>query len=337
MKKGQKNMKKLMGVLLTGLVVVVFLFPTSAGATTIDVEAANLNGGTALPSYRAGDTLVVYGSEQLNTDGWAALKNAPLQYELVLNNGQTSIPAGDIAAAFPNLLSLTAETVTQVGKMAFMGSAVLRSVSLPTAASIAESAFSACSELKEVSLPKVSALGANVFAGCSRLEAVSLPAVTEVPSRAFANCSMLASLSLPVAKKIGQSAFDSCSALTTLSLPAVTEIDLRAFYGAASVTEISMPHVVTIGNEAFSGCAALKILHLENADPSVAENAFSGVSSVTIYSNRKTLTDKDYPPYHLANPKDPEKDSGGGCNTGIGLGLGLASLAMFCLSKRRSL
>jgi hypothetical protein len=332
MKKGQKNMKKLMGVLLMGVAVVVFLFPASAGATAIDVEVANLNGGMTLPFYRAGDTLVVQGSEQLNTDGWAALQNAPAQYELVLANGQTSIPAGNSLAAFPNLLSLTAETVTQVGKMAFMGSAVLRSVSLPAAVSIAESAFNTCPELKEVYLPRVSTLGGDVFAGCSRLEAVSLPAVTEIPSRAFANCVTLASLSLPVVQKIGQSAFDSCSALTTLSLPAVTEIDLRAFYGASSITEISMPQVKTIGNEAFSGCTALKILRLEDADPSVAENAFTGVSRITIYSNG-TLTDKDYPPYDLANPA---KDSGGGCDAGAGL-LGLASLALFCLYKRRSL
>ena len=325
-------MKKLSAGLLMGAAVVLFLFPAVAEATEIDVEAASLNGGMTLPSYRAGDTLIVHGSEQLNTDGWETLKAAPVQYELVLDNGQTSIPAGDALSAFPNLLSLTAETVTQVGKMAFMGSAVLRSVSLPAAASIAESAFNTCPELREVSLPRVSALGGDAFAGCSRLEAVSLPLTTEIPSRAFANCAALAALSLPAAKTIGQSAFDSCSALKTLSLPAVTEIGLRAFYGAASVAEISMPKVVTIGNEAFSGCTSLSVIRLEDADPSVAENAFSGVSRVTIYSNRKTLTDKNYPNYDLANPKD----SGGGCDAGLGL-WGLTSLAAFCLLKRRGL
>jgi hypothetical protein len=121
----------------------------------------------------------------------------------------------------------------------------------------------------------------------------------------------------------------------TLSLPAVTEIDLRAFYGASSITEISMPQVETIGSEAFSGCTALKILRLEDADPSVAENAFYGVQHITIYSNRTTLTDTNYPPHDLANP-GKDSGGGGGCDAGIGF-LGVAALAMFCLSKRRSL
>jgi hypothetical protein len=332
-------MKRLRGVLLAGVAVVLFLFSAAAEAAEVPVTVVDLNNGErTLPSYEKGATLVVQGIGEVDKEGWKKLKEASLPFALVLKNGQKSIPAGEKAGEFRNLTSLTASTVTHVGKMAFMGSPVLKSVSLEAATDIAENAFNTCEELKEVFLPKVSTLGNGVFASSRKLESVALPLVADIPSRAFANCTALKSLSLPVAWKIGPNAFDSCSALTTVSLPAVTEIGLRAFYNANSLNEISMPKVLRISEEAFAGCVSLRVLRLENADPTVAKDAFSRVPRVTIYSNRKILTSGNYPHYDLAGSQYPKKSSGsgGGCDPGMGF-LALAPLAAFCARKRRGL
>jgi hypothetical protein len=334
-KEQEKDMKKLRGFVLAGIAVVLFLFPAMSRAAEIEVQLVDLNEGKTLPSYKAGDTLIVQGFGQLNANGWRTLKIAPAEFALVLNNGQTFIPAGDSASAFPKLLSLTAEKVTRVEKMAFIGSPLLEKVSLPAATTIAENAFNTCANLKNVSLPKASSLGTNAFAGCSKLESIALPLVTTIPSRAFANCTTLKSFDLPLVQKIEQSAFDSCSALTKLSLPAAKEIDLRAFYRAISVTEVFMPKVTTIGSEAFAGCTALSVIRLGDADPSVAPNAFSGVPRVTIYSNRKFLTSTHYPPYSMAHSKSSKRGSGG-CDTGMGfLGLLLFPMALYFKGRAR--
>jgi hypothetical protein len=307
-------------VLLMSMALAVWamVFSPQARAADVEVQVSDLNAGTR-PSYMVGDTLRIVGTQPLNAAGWEVLKNASAAYSLVFANGQTSIPDNAMAVSSAPLTSISGAQVTRVGKRAFYGVINLVSADFPVVTAIDEGAFYACVKLTGASMSAVTSLGQNAFRGCEKLEGASLPALTVVPEGAFANCFALASLNIPVAKTIERYAFDSNSALGAVSLPAATVVDARAFYRATSLVELSMPAITEIGSEAFADCSALKILRLGNADPSVGENAFAGVGRITIYSDRTSLTDKDYPAYDLANPKD--SGGGGGCDTGLPLGV----------------
>ena len=336
MKAVVKKWRNVAVVVLAALILAVLplAFPLPASAAEVEVAVADLNAGTTLASYQTGDTLRIVGSEPLNAAGWEILKGASVRFALVFDNGQTSIPDNALAMSAA-LVSISGAQVARVGERAFFSDIELMSVDFPALSAIEGDAFYSCTKLTAATLSNLSALGKNAFRGCEKLKNASMPVIESIPEGAFANCFALASLSMPNVKTIGRSAFDGDSALTAISLPAATLLESRAFYKASSVTELSLPLVTEIGSEAFSGCTALKILRLENADPSVGENAFTGVGRVTIYSNRKALTDNDYPLYDLANPKD----SGGGCqvaNIPIPMAFGvLIPMILRRVSKKR--
>ena len=70
---------------------------------------------------------------------------------------------------------------------------------------------------------------------------------------------------------------------TALSMPSMlTEIDEQAFYGSPAV-EVQLGFSVTsIGNGAFAQCKSLKLVVIENGNCTIADNAFSGSTNVTI-------------------------------------------------------
>ena len=318
-------MKKICGMVTVFLICAAMTFPSSALAAEITMEVTDLNKGGSLPSYRAGDTLRIVGSEPLNSDGWETLKGASVMFILVLENDQTSIPDNAMSMNTA-LISAAGTQVTRVGKSAFFGCISLEDVYFPSMATIGDNAFYTCAKLTEITLSNVSSIGKDAFKGCEKLESVSMPFVESVFEGAFANCRALTSLGLPAAKTIGRNAFDGNSALTAISLPAATLIEPRAFYGASSVTELSLPVVAKIGSEAFSGCESLKVLRLGDADPSVDKDAFAGVGRITVYSSRKTLTSTNYPPYDMANPGGADS---GGCNAGLHLSAVLLCAVLF--------
>jgi hypothetical protein len=320
------------------MVFLMLAFEAAAWAETIGVKAELLNSGK-LPDYNAGDTIRVIGTVQLNSTGWSALNSgtkdsAKKNFSLVLNNGQTSIPA-DAMKYNGYLTSLNAVDVKTVGN----------------------SAFTACS-ISSVSLPRASAIGDSAFSTCDRLTGIYLPVVREVGRRAFSGCSKLTGISLPEAVKIGDFAFNGSSQLKNVSLPAVTELGTRSFYGGALIS-VSLPRARLIGSEsfavcaqmesaalpaaeviqsrAFENCTALRELHLDNADPSTGTNAFNGVpDNLLIYTNRTRLKGTTYPKHHaLVVSGASSKSSGGGCNTGIFVLLPvLAPFAVMTAAKR---
>ena len=324
-------MKKLY-VITVLLVCAIAALASPVQAVEVRVEVADLNAGYALPAYSAGDTLRIVGAVPLNAAGWETLRNASVRFALILDNGQTSIPDNAMALNSTAPTSVTGARVTQVGKGAFRGCISLERVSFPALTTIDDDAFYACARLESITLSNVSSLGRNAFQGCENLRNVSMPSVESIPNGAFLNCRALTSLSLPRAKTIGQGAFESNSSLTTVSLPAATIVDSRAFYRASSLAEISLPSVTEIRSEAFAGCTALRILRLGNANPSVSENAFQGVGRITIYSNRTSLTSRNYPPYDLATSND---SAGGGCDaTAANAGLFVLLCAALFLKRK---
>jgi hypothetical protein len=287
------------------------LLPATAWAAVVEVDAASLNDGE-IPSYRAGDTIRVTGTEQLRIDGWATLAAAGDKFTLELENGQATIPT---KAMYNNafLTAVTADSVTTVGSDAFTAS-VLTSVYLPLATTIGEAAF-ANSDLTYADLPAVREIGQRAFSGCVGLMDIELPLATTIDDFAFNDCSKLASAYLPVATTIGLRAFYGCASLRDVSLPKATTIGNSAFQGSSDLQTISLPSVRSIGVGAFESCVSLAELYLDDADPTTGTDAFKGVpSGLLIYTNQKTLKGTNYPAdYRLVLP---EGASGGGCNAG---------------------
>ena len=324
-------MKKLYGVMSVLLVCAIVGFPSQVQAANVNVEIDDLNDGI-LGFYNAGDTLLIFGDEQLNSTGWATLRGASRAFSLVFENGQTSVPH-EAMSENTALISISGEQVTSVGERAFWSCVSLESVNFPALVSVGESAFHFCSELRSVSLSRVTSVGRNAFRYCGKLESVSMPIVESIPEGAFADCVELAELYVPRAGTIGRHAFENNSSLATISLPATTGLETRAFYRASSLKEVSLPTVRDIGNEAFAGCESLSVLRLGDADPSVHESAFTGVGRITIYTDRSSLTSRNYPPHDLATSADSE---GGGCNAVANAGLYILLCASLFLKRKRN-
>ena len=326
------KMIKLMSITLALFIFLAAASTLPAFAAHYDVSASDLNSGAALPRYAAGDTLWIVGYSSLNTTAWQTLNRATVPFGLVFSNGQTSIPDNAMAMNSVAPIFVVGEQVTRVGKRAFFGCISLRSVDFPYLAVIDDEAFYACSSLEDICLYDVFSMGKNAFRGCERLEYAYMYELENIPEGAFANCYSLADLYLPSARTIGRNAFDSNSSLREVSLPLAAVLEPRAFY-RAYIRDLYLPSVTQIGSEAFSGCSALQTLDLEYADPWVGENAFAGVGRITIYSNRRSLSSYNYPPYYLAT-FNGEDGGGGGCSAGFSSFALLLSIVPFAIKKK---
>lgn len=140
---------------------------------------------------------------------------------IVIDYGITCI--GDYAFAFATeengycLKSVEiANSVTLIGKRAFLG-CNLESVSIPNSVlSIGKSAFENCSNLKNISISRnVTSIADNMFEGCMSLQSITIPSyVKSIGSFAFYNCKSLQSINIPSSvTTIGNYAFNGCSNL----------------------------------------------------------------------------------------------------------------------------
>ena len=320
------------------LMFLMLAFETDAWAKAVEARAESLNSGK-LPAYNAGDTISVVGTEQLNSTGWSALNSgtkdiAKKNFSLVLNNGQTSIPAN--AMKYNGyLISLNAADVRTIGSSAFTACS-LSSVSLQEALIIGDNAFSTCDRLTGIYLPVVREVGRRAFSGCSKLTGISLPKAERIGYFAFNGSSQLKNASLPEAAELGTRSFYG-SALTSVSLPMARMIGSESFAGCTQMTRAALPVVEVIQSRAFEGCTALEELHLDDADPSTGTNAFNGVpGGLLIYTNKSRLKGTEYPKDHsLVISGASSKSSGGGCNTGIFASLlVIAAFAAMTVAKR---
>lgn len=135
-----------------------------------------------------------------------------------------------------NLLEISDDSVTYIGRFAFYRSSVRR-VSFPNATRIETGAFVLCDGLQSLDLPNV----VTVEAG----------ATDEMEMSGFGE------LYLPKAKTIGDGAFASCQGLGRVELPCVESIGDGAFYMAFNLYEviIGTPSVCQLGSDAFDEMA----------------------------------------------------------------------------------
>ena len=140
------------------------------------------------------------------------------------------------------------ESVTGIGREAFLGCCSLTSVVIPEGVtSIGASAFSGCSSLTSVVIPEgVKSIGEEAFFDCSSLTSVVIPeGVTYIGREAFYYCQSLTSVVIPEGVTyIGDSAFEGCSSLTSVVIPkGVTSINDRAFFGCRGLTVENAPSI----------------------------------------------------------------------------------------------
>ena len=122
--------------------------------------------------------------------------------------------------------------------------------------SIGRFAFLSCRSLESVRIPEgVTSIGDSAFWCCHSLASVTIPeSVTCIGNGAFQDCGALTSVKIPEGvTRIGDCAFWGCSALTSVSIPeGVTSIGDSAFFGCESLERVTFPASVTsIGKEAF--------------------------------------------------------------------------------------
>jgi hypothetical protein len=338
--RGGNDMKNRLCAGLALLAFMLIVSEAAAWAAVVEVRAASLN-DSKFPAYNSGDTIHVTGTEQLNSVGWSTLNSstkdsARKNFGLVLDNGQTSVPA-DAMRYNGYLTSFNASAVKTIGSAAFM-TCPLTSAFLPRAETIGDESFAGCDKLASVYLPVAKEIGRRAFSVCTKLTGVSLPEAVKIGDFAFNGSSQLKNVSLPLATELGVRSFYG-SALTRVSLPKVRTIGSESFAVCTQLVSASLPTVEAIQSKAFEGCSALKEIHLDNADPSTGKDAFRGVPrGLLIYADREKLKGTDYPEgYRLVHPVSHKSSShhSSGCDTVIFVSLPFLAALMIITMKKR--
>ena len=166
--------------------------------------------------------------------------------------------------------------VVYIGEDAFYEKDI-NSVYIPSSVEVIEDRAFGRSELKSVDLEDAVSLrsvGNSAFHSCD-LKYVYLPdSVNVIGGRAFAMTSISKIVIGSAIQIIGTLAFGDCSELKEVQIEEST-------------------NGLTINSIAFKGCNNLRTVYLPENIKNIAENAFSGCSDVTIYS------DSDYMRYHI--------------------------------------
>ena len=224
----------------------------------------------------------------------------------------TSIGKG----AFDHAISLTAITipagVKSIGERVFYYASSLATITFAAGSqltSIGESAFEGANALTAITIPAgVTSIGTYAFypggnrIGDDTYKANKLATVTfatgsqltSIGNSAFEGANALTAITIPVGvTSIGNSAFYRASSLVTVTFAAgsrLTSIENYTFEGAIALTAITIPAgVKSIGSNAFAGAIALRSVYFLADKPTLASDAFAGVSGASAYI-RSTAT-----------------------------------------------
>ena len=216
----------------------------------------------------------------------------PYGTEIILREGTIGIAEcafGAIPGLWSSCTGLTSiiipNTVTNIGKYAFLGVEALTSIVIPNSVTkIGDGAFRGCKGLTSVIIPNsVTMMGKEVFQYCESLTSINIPnSVTYISEGTFEGCKRLYSFSIPNSiTKIEKNAFKDCTGLTSITIPnSVTEIG--GFPGCTSLKSISIPSSVTmIGEGAFSGCTGLTSITIPNSVTKIGGGAFRECEGLT--------------------------------------------------------
>ena len=121
----------------------------------------------------------------------------------------------------------------------FVSNTIIRSITIPESVTeIGKYAFLGCTLLTSINIPdSVTEIGSSAFESCTSLSSINIPdSVTKIGYEAFKDCTSLTSINIPDSvTKIDRYAFNGCTSLN-ISIPAsLTDIADDAFEGCASV------------------------------------------------------------------------------------------------------
>ena len=193
-------------------------------------------------------------------------------------------------------------SVTMIKYQAFMGCVSLVSAywSEPNVTvEVGEAVFNACSSLNRIKLPKsVTSIPAGTYVGCESITSLNIPDnVTSIGTKAYQGCDALINTIIPKnVTTIGLGAFYDCDGLKTITFPDTVTQFVDAVISGEQIEEITVPFVGrTKGNTTYNkfkdiiyngdvstAVPSLKKVVISSACDTMAENAFEGVSGVTI-------------------------------------------------------
>ena len=164
---------------------------------------------------------------------------------------------------FKGLTSVTiADSVENIGALAFIGCTGLTSVTIPDSVkTIGQQAFKKCTSLTSVTLPKsLDIIYPELFTECENLTSIIIPnSVMKISAKVFAYCTGLTSIEIPEkVTELAGYAFQECTGLTgSITIPSSVEtIGNSVFYGCTGLTEIRCPSslkTMTEENKTFEG------------------------------------------------------------------------------------
>lgn len=184
------------------------------------------------------------------------------------------------------------QTVTSIGKSAFVSASLSKGVAFPqgsSLSSIGENAFESCGMTSFDVPASVTTIGASAFASSS-LSTISFPgdcALTRIPESAFRKSS-LASISIPASVRIVDAYAFAETKLTSIEVPStVRSLGESVFRDCERLVQASIADgssLTEIPSYTFSGCAALASFAFPSFIQSVERGAFaeSGLTSVFI-------------------------------------------------------
>lgn len=282
--KNLSPMKKYVSAFLTAIIAVI-LYSTSAFAANHTILKTT---GTliTIPSYNAGDTLIITGDALETTpDDWGKLSALTKNFALVMQNNEIEIPE-DALRLSTRLVSLDlsdAGELTKIGEQAFQGCSKLATIDfsgLSRLETIGLGAFWDCTALKSLDLsgvPNLKTIEERAFSDCTALKTVNLSGLNQlglIGNFAFNECTSLTDVQFAGAVQlttIGFGAFGYCDGLVSIDLTPLTNLTAlssRAFNYSRALKTINLSglsKLQSIGSYAFIGCSSLEEVLLAGA------------------------------------------------------------------------
>lgn len=172
----------------------------------------------------------------------------------------------ELAAHCTSLQTVTftghTENLSSIKAAAFMGTTMLREISLPDSIQIIEQCAFCDSGIKNIHLPEnLRQIGNGAF-GSSGIKSIVIPdRVTKLGRGAFSRCYELTDVTLPESVTvIPRLAFINCDKLKTISAPNVAVVCDNAFYNCKMLTAFDFSRVKELGSASFAGTSIRKVV-----------------------------------------------------------------------------
>ena len=252
------------------------------------------------------------GLTSIIVDGGNPIYDSRNNCNAIIKTADNTLISGCLNTIIPN-------TVSTIGRNAFLSCNALKSISIPNSVtSIDYGAFSRCG-LTSIKIPySVTSIKQGAFSNCSDLTSITVEdgnraydsrdncnaiietstntliigcnktvipnTVTSIGHSAFINCQILSSVTIPDGvTAIGDYAFSGCSQLSSITIPnSVTSIGRAAFQSCRNLSSATLSDKLTsIGDWIFNGCRNLNSIEIPQNVNSIGEYAFQGCSALS--------------------------------------------------------